>query len=58
VYGSIVVIIMNLWKRRLSVIKIPEARKSGCGVISVSVVGATAYTASGEIEVPPFALES
>ena len=35
-----------------------EARKSGCVVASVSVGGATAYIASGEIEVPPSALES
>ena len=35
-----------------------EARKSGNVVTSVSVGGATAYIASGEIEVPPFALES
>jgi predicted PhzF superfamily epimerase YddE/YHI9 len=35
-----------------------EARKSGNFVTSVSVGGATAYIASGEIEVPPFALES
>jgi len=33
-----------------------EARKSGAGVTSVSVGGATTYIASGEIEVPPFAL--
>jgi predicted PhzF superfamily epimerase YddE/YHI9 len=35
-----------------------EARKSGNVVTSVSVGGATTYIASGEIEVPPFALES
>jgi trans-2,3-dihydro-3-hydroxyanthranilate isomerase len=35
-----------------------EARKSGSVVTSVSVGGATAYIASGEIDVPPFALES
>jgi len=35
-----------------------EARKSGSVVTSVSVGGATAYIASGEIEVPPFALVS
>jgi trans-2,3-dihydro-3-hydroxyanthranilate isomerase len=35
-----------------------EARKSGGVVISVSVGGATAYIASGEIEVPPSALVS
>jgi len=35
-----------------------EARKSGGVVTSVSVGGATTYIASGEIEVPPFALES
>jgi trans-2,3-dihydro-3-hydroxyanthranilate isomerase len=35
-----------------------EARKSGGGVTSVSVGGATAYIASGEIDVPPFALVS
>ena len=35
-----------------------EARKSGNVVTSVSVGDATAYIASGEIEVPPFALES
>ena len=35
-----------------------EARKSGSVVTSVSVGGATTYIASGEIEVPPFALES
>src|SRR5436305_8178821 len=35
-----------------------EARKSGDVVTSVSVGGATAYIASGEIEVPPFALVS
>src|SRR5438552_1817306 len=35
-----------------------EARKNGGVVTSVSVGGATAYIASGEIEVPPFALES
>ncbi|HET9155648.1 MAG TPA: PhzF family phenazine biosynthesis protein, partial [Myxococcaceae bacterium] len=33
-----------------------EARKSGAEVTSVSVGGATTYIASGEIEVPPFAL--
>jgi trans-2,3-dihydro-3-hydroxyanthranilate isomerase len=33
-----------------------EARKSGSVVTSVSVGGSTAYVASGEIEVPPFAL--
>jgi len=33
-----------------------EARKSGSVVTSVSVGGATAYVASGEIEVPPSAL--
>jgi len=33
-----------------------EARKSGAVVTSVSVGGATAYIASGEIEVPPSAL--
>ena len=35
-----------------------EARKSGGVVTSVSVGGATAYIASGEIEVPPSALGS
>jgi trans-2,3-dihydro-3-hydroxyanthranilate isomerase len=35
-----------------------EARKSGGVVTSVSVGGATAYVASGEIEVPPSALVS
>jgi trans-2,3-dihydro-3-hydroxyanthranilate isomerase len=35
-----------------------EARKSGGVVTSVSVGGATAYVASGEIEVPPSALAS
>jgi trans-2,3-dihydro-3-hydroxyanthranilate isomerase len=35
-----------------------EARKSGGVVTSVSVGGATAYIASGEIEVPPSALVS
>ncbi len=35
-----------------------EARKSGAVVTSVSVGGATAYIASGEIEVPPSALVS
>jgi trans-2,3-dihydro-3-hydroxyanthranilate isomerase len=35
-----------------------EARKSGAVVTSVSVGGATAYVASGEIEVPPSALVS
>jgi trans-2,3-dihydro-3-hydroxyanthranilate isomerase len=35
-----------------------EARKSGSAVTSVSVGGATAYIASGEIEVPPSALVS
>ena len=35
-----------------------EARKSAGAVTSVSVGGATAYIASGEIEVPPSALES
>jgi len=35
-----------------------EARKSGGVVTSVSVGGATAYIASGEIEVPPSALAS
>ena len=35
-----------------------EARKSGSVVSSVSVGGATAYIASGEIEVPPSALVS
>jgi len=35
-----------------------EARTSGSVVTSVSVGGATAYIASGEIEVPPSALES
>ena len=35
-----------------------EARKSGAVVTSVSVGGATAYIASGEIEVPPSALLS
>jgi trans-2,3-dihydro-3-hydroxyanthranilate isomerase len=35
-----------------------EARKSGSVVTSVSVAGATAYIASGEIEVPPSALVS
>jgi trans-2,3-dihydro-3-hydroxyanthranilate isomerase len=34
-----------------------EARMSGSIVTSVSVAGATAYIASGEIEVPPSALE-
>ena len=33
-----------------------EARKSGGVVTSVSVAGATAYIASGEVEVPPSAL--
>ena len=35
-----------------------EARKSGAAVTSVSVGGATAYIASGEIDVPPSALLS
>jgi len=35
-----------------------EARKRGNVVTSVSVAGATAYIASGEIEVPPSALVS
>jgi trans-2,3-dihydro-3-hydroxyanthranilate isomerase len=35
-----------------------EARKSGNVVTSVSVGGATTYIASGEIDVPPFALVS
>jgi len=35
-----------------------EARKSGSVVTSISVGGAAAYIASGEIEVPPSALES
>jgi trans-2,3-dihydro-3-hydroxyanthranilate isomerase len=35
-----------------------EARKHNGVVTSVSVGGATTYIASGEIEVPPFALES
>ena len=35
-----------------------EARKSGAVVTSVSVSGATAYIAGGEIEVPPSALVS
>jgi trans-2,3-dihydro-3-hydroxyanthranilate isomerase len=35
-----------------------EARKSGSVVTSVSVGGAAAHIASGEIEVPPFALVS
>lgn len=35
-----------------------EARKSGHVVTSVSIGGATAYVASGEIEVPPSALVS
>jgi trans-2,3-dihydro-3-hydroxyanthranilate isomerase len=35
-----------------------QARKSGNVVTTVSVGGNTAYIASGEIEVPPFALES
>jgi trans-2,3-dihydro-3-hydroxyanthranilate isomerase len=35
-----------------------EARKSGSVVTSVSVGGATAYIASGEIDVPPSALVS
>jgi predicted PhzF superfamily epimerase YddE/YHI9 len=35
-----------------------EARKSGSAVTSVSVGGAAAYIASGEIEVPPSALVS
>ena len=34
-----------------------QARKSGGVVTSVSVGGATAYVASGEIDVPPSALE-
>jgi len=34
-----------------------EARKRDGVVTSVSVGGATTYIASGEIEVPPFALE-
>jgi trans-2,3-dihydro-3-hydroxyanthranilate isomerase len=37
---------------------VAEARKSGGVVTSVSVGGATAYIASGEIEVPPSALVS
>ena len=35
-----------------------EARKRDGVVTSVSVGGATTYIASGEIDVPPFALES
>jgi len=35
-----------------------QARKSGGAVTSVSVGGATAYVASGEIEIPPSALVS
>ena len=35
-----------------------EARKRDGVVTSVSVGGATTYIAAGEIEVPPFALES
>ena len=35
-----------------------EARKSGAVLTSVSVGGATAYIASGEIDVPPSALVS
>ena len=35
-----------------------EARKSGSVVTSVNVGGATTYIARGEIDVPPFALES
>lgn len=35
-----------------------EARKSGAVVTSVSVSGATAYMASGEIGAPPSALVS
>jgi len=35
-----------------------EARKSGSVVTSISVGGAAAYIASGEIDVPPSALES
>ena len=35
-----------------------EAHKSGSVVTSVSVGGATTYIASGELDVPPFALES
>jgi trans-2,3-dihydro-3-hydroxyanthranilate isomerase len=35
-----------------------EARKRDDGVTSVSVGGATTYIASGEIDVPPFALVS
>jgi predicted PhzF superfamily epimerase YddE/YHI9 len=35
-----------------------EARKRDGVVTSVSVGGATAYVASGEIDVPPSALES
>jgi predicted PhzF superfamily epimerase YddE/YHI9 len=35
-----------------------QARKSGGVVTAVSVSGATAYIASGEIEVPPSALVS
>ena len=42
---------------RRSVIE-AEARKSGGVVTSVSVGGATAYIASGEIEVPPSSLVS
>src|ERR1700678_4765586 len=34
-----------------------EARKRDGVVTSVSVAGATTYIASGEIDVPPFALE-
>ena len=35
-----------------------EARKSGSLVTSISIGGATTYIASGEIDVPPFALEA
>jgi predicted PhzF superfamily epimerase YddE/YHI9 len=35
-----------------------QARKNGSVVTSVSVGGAAAYIASGEIEVPPSALVS
>jgi len=52
VHGNIVVKIMNLWKRPFPAIKIAEARKSGGVITSVSVGGATACTAGGEIEVP------
>ena len=45
------------FKRRRSEIE-AEARKSGGVVTSVSVGGAAANVASGEIEVPPSALVS